>query len=213
VEEATKKALAQLNVGLEEIEITIINEGRSGILGIGSEDARISVRQIEKPDNRDDKTAQIAADILNNILSKMGVKAKIEIQDHSFPIAEEGESNPITLNIIGGDLGILIGRRGQTLDALQYLVRLIFSRKAKSKSPIIIDVENYKQRRYEDLRTLALNVSQQVKAKKSSLKLEPMLPFERRIIHLTLANDPDVITESTGEGESRKVVVLPKNSK
>ena len=123
---------------------------------------------------------------------------------------EEGESNPVIFNITGDDLGILIGRRGQTLDALQYLVRLITSRQTKSKTPIMIDVENYKQRRYEDLRTLALNVAAQVKARRSSFRLEPMPAFERRIIHLTLANDPDVTTESIGEGEARKVVVLPK---
>jgi len=88
---------------------------------------------------------------------------------------------------------------------------LIVSKQAISKTPILIDVENYKQRRYEDLRTLALNVASQVKANKSSFRLEPMPAFERRIVHLTLADDPDVVTESIGEGESRKVVVSPKN--
>jgi spoIIIJ-associated protein len=213
LEEATKKALAALGVGLEEVEITVLNEGRSGILGIGSEDARISVRRKELVRNEEEQATELARDILINILNKMGIKANIEIQDHSIPIAEDGEFNPVTLNITGNDLGILIGRRGQTLEALQYLVRLISSKKARSKSPLIIDVENYKKRRYEDLHTLAINVAEQVKAKKSSLKLEPMSPFERRIIHLTLANDPEVITESTGEGESRKVVVLLKNNK
>jgi spoIIIJ-associated protein len=213
VEEATRKALAQLNVGLEAVDITVLNEGRSGILGLGAEDARISVRVIEQPPAEDKILVEAANEILQNILDKMGFTAHIEIQDHLIPAPEEGESNPITLNITGDDLGILIGRRGQTLEALQYLVRLITSRRSKSKSPLIIDVENYKKRRFEDLRTLALNVAEQVKAQKSPLKLEPMSPFERRIIHLTLANDPEVVTESTGEGESRKIVILLKQRK
>jgi spoIIIJ-associated protein len=213
VEEATRKALAQLNVGLEEVEITVINEGRSGILGLGSEDARISVRVIEPSKSEDEQTAELASDVLFSILNKMGIKADIEIKDHSIPLAEDGEANPVTLNITGNDLGVLIGRRGQTLDALQYLVRLISSKKAKTRSPLIIDVEDYKKRRYEDLRTLALNVAEQVKANRSSLKLEPMSAFERRIIHLTLAGDPEVATESIGEGEARKVMVILKNKK
>jgi spoIIIJ-associated protein len=210
VEEATRRALAQLNVGLEEVEITVLSEGRSGILGLGSEDARISVRVIEPPKSEDEQTAELACDILYSILDRMGIKANIEIQHHSIFLSEDGEENPATLNITGNDVGGLIGRRGQTLDALQYLVRLISSRQAKIKLPLIIDVENYKKRRYEDLRTLALNVAEQVKAKRSSLKLEPMSAFERRIIHLTLASDPEVVTESIGEGEARKVMVLLK---
>jgi spoIIIJ-associated protein len=213
VEEATRKALAQLNVGLEAVNITVLSEGRNGILGLGAEDARISVRVIEQPPAEDKILVEAANEILQNILDKMGFTASIEIQDQLIPAPEEGESNPITLNITGDDLGILIGRRGQTLEALQYLVRLITSRRSKSKSPLIIDVENYKKRRFEDLRTLALNVAEQVKAQKSPLKLEPMSPFERRIIHLTLANDPEVVTESTGEGESRKIVILLKQRK
>jgi len=125
----------------------------------------------------------------------------------------EEEVQPLVFNVAGDDLGILIGRRGQTIDALQYLVRLISSRQSRSKIPIIVDVENYKQHRYESLRVLALNVAAQVKARRTSFRLEPMPAFERRIIHLTLANDPDVTTESIGEGEARKVVVEPKIKK
>jgi spoIIIJ-associated protein len=103
---------------------------------------------------------------------------------------------------------VLIGRRGQTLDALQYLVRLIVSKQTGIRAPVIIDIENYKKRRLEDLKTLALNVAKQVKSTKASFKFEPMSPFERRVIHMTLSDDPDVTTESIGEGESRKVMVL-----
>jgi len=214
VEEATKKALTQLNVGLDEVEITVLSPGKSGILGLGAEDASISVKLLHPLGDENAPevdVVNVAKEVLANLLIRMGVKASVNIEKTEAVVNEEDKSNPITLNIVGDDLGILIGRRGQTLDALQYLVRLIVSKQAISKTPILIDVENYKQRRYEDLRTLALNVASQVKANKSSFRLEPMPAFERRIVHLTLADDPDVVTESIGEGESRKVVVSPKN--
>lgn len=209
MEEATKKALTQLNAGLDEVEITVLNEGKSGILGIGAEDARISVRLLKLEKEKEADSIEITKDILTKLLEGLGFKANIEVQSSNALPEEENES-PIILNITGNDLGSLIGRRGQTLDSLQYLVRLIYTRQTKSKTPIVIDIENFKQRRYEDLRILALNVAEQVKSKKTSIRLEPMTPFERRIIHLTLANNADVSTESIGEGESRKVVVLPK---
>jgi spoIIIJ-associated protein len=121
-----------------------------------------------------------------------------------------GGSPVIALDVTGGDLGILIGRRGQTLVALQYVVRLILAHQAEARVPVVIDVEGYKQRRYEALQALALRVAEQVKTKKRAFALEPMPAYERRIIHLTLAGDPDVTTESTGEGETRKVVITPK---
>ena len=200
VEEATQKALAQLNAGLDEVEITVINEGKSGIMGLGAENARISVRP-RYPEADLDVQIESVKDILVNILTRMGIQAAVEIQKQSLPVV---------LNITGDDLGMLIGRRGQTLDALQYLVRLISTRQANARVPIIIDVQNYKKQRFEDLRTLALNAAEQVKQKKSSLRLEPMSAYERRIIHMTLADDPLVATESMGEGEARKVVIIPK---
>jgi spoIIIJ-associated protein len=213
VEEATKKALTQLNAGLDEVEITVLSGGKSGILGLGAEDARISVRLVRKGNSEDTEAIEEAENILKSLLDRMGIQAAIDIEYPQVAVNEEGEANPVVFNITGDDLGVLIGRRGQTLDALQYLMRLIISRQAKSKIPITIDVENYRQKRYEDLRTLALNVADQVKAKRTSCRLEPMPAFERRIIHLTLANDPEVTTESIGEGEARKVVVMPKSNR
>lgn len=216
MEEATRKALTQLNVGLDEVEITVLNEGKSGILGLGSEDARICVSIInpKKNENAEAQDIQeIAEDILENLLVKMGLEAKVTIENSNTVPAEEADAEPVVFNIMGDDLGILIGRRGQTLDALQYFVRLITSRKTQSRTPIVIDVEGYKQRRYEDLRILAANVASQVKATGSSIRLEPMSAYERRIIHLALANNADVTTESMGEGSLRRVVVSPKRKK
>jgi spoIIIJ-associated protein len=112
--------------------------------------------------------------------------------------------------VSGEEAGSLIGRRGQTLDALQYIARLMLTRKLDTQASLIIDIENYRLRRYEDLRAMAINVAEQVKSQKTSIRLEPMTAYERRIVHMTLANDPDIATESTGDGESRKVVVFPK---
>lgn len=213
VEEAIQKALTQLNVGLEEVEVTVLSEGKSGILGLGAEDARISVKLRQSEKIEDKETVEVARNILENLLEKMGVQAAINVKPQETALQGDEEVNPVVLNIEGEDLGVLIGRRGQTLDALQYLVRLLASRKTRSKTPIVVDIEDYKQRRYEDLKILALNVAAQVKARKTSFRLEPMPAFERRIIHMSLANDPDITTESVGEGESRKVVVIPKSRK
>ena len=117
----------------------------------------------------------------------------------------------VGLNIEGEDLGILIGRRGQTMASLQHVVRLIVAHQMQVRMPIVIDVEGYKQRRCEGLRALARRLAEQVKARRMPFTMEPMSAFERRVIHLALADHPDVTTESTGVGETRKVVILPKN--
>lgn len=149
-----------------------------------------------------------ARGILETLLSLMGVTASVVSPARSFAKGED--TAPITFDIKGDDLGILIGRRGQTLSCLQYIVRLIVGHQTEVWVPIIIDVEEYKQRRFEALQALAWRIAEQVKAGGESFTLEPMSAYERRIIHLTLAEHPDVTTRSIGEGEARKVVVLPK---
>lgn len=155
-------------------------------------------------------TAEVARGVTEHLLQLLGVAGTIESQ--ALPIvAEEKEAAPaVALNIKGEDLGILIGRRGQTLAALQYIVRLLVGRQVKTWVPIVIDVEGYKQRRYEALESFARQMAERVKAKGAPFTLEPMPPYERRIVHMALANHPDVITESIGQGESRKVVIRPK---
>jgi spoIIIJ-associated protein len=213
VEDAIQKALTQLNVGLDQVEITVLTPGKSGILGLGAEDAKINVKLRQTAETKDSVTIREARSLLDTLLEKMGFQAETDIETSVEATDEEGEVNPVVFNIVGADVGALIGRRGQTIDAIQYLVRLMLSRKTKSKTPIMIDVEHYRQNRYNDLRVLAINVASQVKSKKTSIRLEPMTAFERRIIHITLAEDPDITTESIGEGESRKVVVSPKLKK
>jgi spoIIIJ-associated protein len=208
VEEAIRRALEQLGVSREEIEVTILREGRTGILGIGAEEAIISVKQISTPVKTDIPTE--AKDVLERLLTLMEVTGEVETQTQ--PVFEEKEAvAPLGFNIKGEDLGILIGRRGQTLSALQYIVRIIVGRLTKTWAPIVIDVEGYKQRRYQALEAFARQIAERVKAKGAPFNLEPMPAYERRIIHLTLANNPDVTTESIGQGETRKVVIKPKN--
>ncbi len=220
VDEAIAKALKQLGVEREDVNITILNEGKSGgLFGLGSEDARISVELLESASlgNKAPEPAAptseavvtCARETLEELLKLMGVEGKIV--PGTYP-DESGEPNsaPIAFNIEGNDLGILIGRRGQTLSSLQYILRLIVGRKTNTWLPIVIDAESYKQRRYEALQALAHRTAETVKSKGTPFTLEPMPPYERRIIHMALANHSAVFTESIGEGESRKVVIKPK---
>ena len=217
VDEAIKTALARLNVSLDQIEVTVLKQGRIGILGLGSEEALISVKLLEKEndDNTGNENEDIKAarKILETLITGIGFEANIDVQTPEPVMGDEGDDNPVVFNLTGKDVGGLIGRKGQILDALQYLVRLLFSRQTNSRMPIMVDVEGYKQRRFEDLKIMALNVANQVKTTRSSIRLEPMPAFERRIIHMALANNPDVETESIGEGEARKIVIYPKNNR
>lgn len=207
---AIQHALEKLGVSRDEIKVTVMKEGKSGILGIGAEEARILVEPVT-PAPEEADVAEIAKGILEELLQLMGFSASVVPQE-SF-IGEVDETNaPLTFNITGDDdVGILIGRHGQTIATLQYLIRIILAHKVTTSPSVIIDVDGYKQRRYEALRATARRLAEQVKTRKTPFTLEPMPAIERRVIHLTLANDPSVTTQSTGEGESRKVVIMPKN--
>ncbi len=207
VEEAIQSALEELGVSREEVKVTVLKEGKHGVLGLGAEEARIRVEPLV-PAPEESDIADAAKGILEALLSMMGVTASVVSPARSFV---EGEATaPITLDVKGDDLGILIGRRGQTLSCLQYIVRLIVGHQTEAWVPIIVDVEGYKQRRYEALQALAWRIAEQVKAEQAPFRLEPMSAYERRIIHLALAEHPDVTTQSIGEGEARQVVILPK---
>lgn len=205
VEEAIKQALDQLGVTPEEAKVTVLSEGKRGILGVGGEPARVRVEPLTEERGG---VTEVTKGVLEALLAKMGIVASVMPQVQ--PASDQGEETPIAFDIQGDDLGILIGRRGRTLSCLQFVVRLIVGHQTKTWTPITIDVEGYRQRRSEKLRALAWRLAEQVRTRKSPFTLEPMLAYERRIIHLTLADHPDVITESIGEGEARKVVIRPK---
>jgi spoIIIJ-associated protein len=209
VDEAIHRALEQLGVAREEVKVTVLKKGKSGLLGLGGEEATIRVEPLASAPGEEGDTAEIAKGVLEVLLTKMGVTASIV--PRAKPSVEAIESAaPIAFDIKGDGLGILIGRRGQTLSCLQYIVRLIVACRTEAWVPIIIDVEGYKERHYEGLRALAWRMAEQVRVKGVSFTLEPMSAYERRIIHLTLADHPDVITQSVGNGEARRVVILPK---
>jgi spoIIIJ-associated protein len=145
------------------------------------------------------------------LLDKIGLMAAVEVVDRGGELDEaSGEVSPLLLNVVGDDLGGLIGRRGETLRDLQFMTRLITSRRIGTWPNLVVDVEGYKARREESLRSLAKRVADQVRESGQSMVLEPMPAHERRIIHLALRDDPDVYTESTGKDERRKVQILPK---
>lgn len=202
VEEAVQKALEELGVSRDEVAITVLSEpdGDSGF-------ARVTVSVLDTgeeagPVPTQAEIAAAAREILENMLRQLDLIASVE--------AEEVEGGQILLSIQGDDLGILIGRRGQTLQALQYLLRTIISHRLKVKAPLTIDVEGYRQRRVESLQSMARHLADQVVSRRQAYMMSPMTPYERRIIHVELAEDPDVTTHSIGEGDGRRVVIEPK---
>jgi len=203
VDEAIQTALEQLGVSEDKVEVTVLKKGRSGVLGMGVEEAKIKVRlkseTVEKAD-----AVEVAKEVLETLIKQMKITADVSVLE-----ANTGEL-PVTLNIEGEDLGVLIGRRGQALASLQYVVRLIVAEKLKVWVPINIDIAGYKKRRYESLQNLALRLAEQVKRNRRLIMLEPMPADERRIIHLALTYHPDVTTQSMGEGDMRKVAILLK---
>lgn len=207
VEEAIDLALEQLGLSIDEVEVTVLKKGKPGFLGLGAEEATVRVTPLQSG-QEEDEVAALAKKTVEELLRLMKLEAKVE---PTSPLqATSPEIKSIALEIKGQDLGILIGRRGETLTALQYIVRLIVARHQKTRVPVAIDVEGYKQRRYQVLRDLALRLAQNVKATGRSTTLEPMPADERRVIHLALSVNPDVTTQSIGEGEVRKVAILPR---
>jgi spoIIIJ-associated protein len=153
-----------------------------------------------------------AKNVLEILLRLMDIEASVTPSDEFTVDDENGNVSSVGLNIEGEDLGILIGRRGQTMASLQYIVRIIVAHKMQVRAPIVLDVEGYKKRRCEGLKALARRLAEQVTARRTPFTMEPMSAFDRRVIHLALVGHPDVTTESTGFGEARKVVISPKHT-
>jgi spoIIIJ-associated protein len=198
VEQAIEKAEAQLGLSRDQFEVEVIREGKSGILGVGGREAVIKVNPITPPET---DVAKVVTQVLDTLLGLLGVAGKVEVLSDEIPLA---------LDIQGADLGILIGRRGQSLAALEYITKLIVAGRLKTWLPLRVDVAGYKKRRHDSLQKLALYLAEQVKSGRHAITMEPMPADERRIVHLTLADNPDVATQSIGEGENRKVVILPR---
>ncbi|MDE3095247.1 MAG: protein jag [Chloroflexota bacterium] len=227
IEEAVEHALAELGAAREDVSIEVLSEGRGGILGVGAGQARVRVRLLADGDAAEppagqagdtgpdgesgyiEDEAEVAAQTLDTMLAIMGVTADVSIRDAETPGDGMGLVKAV-LDIEGDDLGILIGRRGETLASLQYLLNLMMMRRYGERILFTVDVEGYRRRRERQLNTLARHMADQVKRTKRPVTLEPMPPNERRIIHIALAEDRYVTTESSGEGDDRKVSISPR---
>jgi len=222
VEEAIEKGLDILGVSRDEVDITVLKEGSRGILGLGAADAevRLELHAPALPKATGTETADVSSEqdetvvselgqeVLAKLLSSIGVEAQVVVGETGTDV-EEGQ--PIVFDIVGRDLGLLIGRRGETLRALQYLTRLIIGRRLGRRANIVVDVEGYKARREQSLAEMAQRMAKQVRENQRSFVLEPMPANERRIVHLALRDDPDVTTQSIGEGNRRKVMIIPNS--
>ncbi|HEX77421.1 MAG TPA: protein jag [Dehalococcoidia bacterium] len=206
VEEAIQLALAKLGLDREQVEVTVLKKGKSGFLGLRSGEARVKVRPLPQPAPEQENVAAAKA-ILEGLLQSLSISAGVEVSPQAPPEAHPGS---IALEIRGQDLGILIGRRGQTLSSIQYLVNVLLAHRLKRRQPVFVDVEGYKKRRYQALRSLAERMAERVRGSGQPITLEPMPAHERRIVHLALMANEAVTTQSIGEGEARKIMILPK---
>jgi spoIIIJ-associated protein len=210
VDEAIEKALLQLGLDRSQVDVEIVSEGRTGLFGLGGENARVIVKPLATEQVAlESSTIQMAVDFLRRVLELMDIDAEVTVRAPETPGDGLGRASAV-LDVNGDDLGILIGRRGSTLAALQYMVNHMVSRSLKSKALVSVDVERYKRRREEALIGLAQRLADKVKTSGRTITLEPMPANERRIVHLALAGDPQVVTASLGEGETRKVAISLK---
>ncbi len=196
VDEAVTKALIELETTSDKLEYEVVERGSAGFLGIGAKPAVIRAKRKERVEDR-------AIHFLDQVFNSMNMEVSITAVYN----AEEKEMN---INMEGKDMGILIGKRGQTLDSLQYLVSLVVNKKKDEYIRVKLDTENYRERRKETLETLAKNIAYKVKRTKRAVSLEPMNPYERRIIHAALQNDKYVVTRSDGEEPFRHVIISLK---
>ena len=206
VDEALEIALRELDADRGEVEIDVISRGKSGMFGIGSEPAKIKVTKlsIESNDIDSPDIVTVSREVINNLISNMGVNVICNLRQSD----SEDIGGPV-FEIEGDDSGLLIGRKGETLRSLQFLVRYLVRKKTGQRANLSLDVEGYDERRRQSLSNLANRVSQRVVKTGRSIELEPMNARERRVVHMALSDRDDVFTESSGSGEDRRVVISP----
>ncbi len=197
VEEAKTAACEHFGVPSDKIEYEVTEEGASGFLGIGAKDAMIRARV------KDSDVVSCAKDFLNSVFASMQIAVSIDAQYNDV-------DKELSIDLVGDDMGVLIGKRGQTLDSLQYLTSLVVNKGENDYIRVKVDTENYRERRKQTLENLAKNMAFKVKRSRRQVSLEPMNPYERRIIHSALQDDKYVETHSEGEEPYRYVVVTPK---
>lgn len=196
LEDAITEAKIKLEATSENLEYEVIDKGSSGFLGIGSKPARIRARKLLN-------SREKAEEFLSKVFDAMKISVNVNIDENT-------EEKIMNIDLSGEDMGVLIGKRGQTLDSLQYLVSLVVNKNVEEYVRVKVDTENYRQRRKDTLENLAKNISFKVKRSGKTVTLEPMNPYERRVIHSALQNDRYVETHSEGEEPFRRVVVSLK---
>ena len=198
VADAVTLACQQLAITSEKLEYEVVDEGKAGILGFGAKPAIIKARvKATLEDN--------VKFFLNEVFAAMNIEVVVNIE------YDEKEKN-MNIDLAGEDMGMLIGKRGQTLDSLQYLVSLVVNKETEEYVRVKVDTENYRERRKATLENLAKNMAHKVKRIRRSVSLEPMNPYERRIIHAALQDDKYVTTHSEGDEPYRRVVITPKRN-
>ena len=196
VSDAVTAACRHFVVTSDRLEYEVLEEGSSGFLGFNAKPAVIQARVKETVEDR-------ARIFLNDVFMAMNMTVVVDV-------AYNEESREMDIDLSGDEMGVLIGKRGQTLDSLQYLVSLVVNKESEDYIRVKVDTENYRKRRKETLENLAKNIAYKVKRTKRPVSLEPMNPYERRIIHSALQNDRYVTTHSEGDEPFRHVVVTLK---
>lgn len=196
VDDALTEALVTLGATSDQVEYEVIEKGSNGFLGIGSKNAVIKIRKKQSAEGS-------VRDFLSQIFAAMQMEVEILVK-------VDEEENMIDVELKGAEMGLLIGKRGQTLDSLQYLTNLAVNKNSENYYKVKVDTEDYRKRRKETLENLAKNIAYKVKRTERPVSLEPMNPFERRVIHSALQNDRYVTTHSEGEEPFRHVVVTLK---
>ena len=204
VDDAITKALVNFGVTSDKLEYEVVDKGSNGILGIGSRPAKINAKvkeEVIEVASTPEDIQKVVVEFLDKVFKAMNLTVKINV---------DVKDDSVDIDLVGDDMGVLIGKRGQTLDSLQYLVSLVVNKKSDKYLRVKLDTENYRERRKETLENLAKNIAFKVKRTKRPVSLEPMNPYERRVIHSALQNDRYVTTKSEGDEPYRHVVVLLK---
>lgn len=209
VDEAVQKALQLLGLRREQVEVTVLREGGRGLLGLGTDMARVLVTpQPETKGNgaTEDDAGRIAVATLERLLKLMEIPAQVTLKQSGL----DGNVPTVALEVTGEYLGVLIGRRGETMAALQYILGLMVNRQLRKWTRVTVDVEGYRERRERMIRDMAYRAADRARRFRQPVVMDPMPPAERRIIHLALQDHPDVTTQSIGEGDNRRVVISPR---